>query len=174
MPTPIYLTLRKLSQNQDLKPNKYRLSKFYGFFKNIFWVWQPCISAMRHMQHDSGGKIIITTVMLCWWGRFILKVTVSLQCKKVCLSAHYPPATTWRCDPCACGLQSLPPPPEQLMKYGWLEFCRCSVKSRIGVILHTRPRLWSSDTRFLSPSWIQRSEKHGALSIYFYVVMLCL
>ena len=87
VPTPIYLTLRKLSQNQDLKPNKYRLSKFYGFFKNIFWVWQPCISAMRHMQHDSGGKIIITTVMLCWWGRFILKVTVSLQCKKVCLSA---------------------------------------------------------------------------------------
>ena len=57
------------------------------FFKYIFWVWQPCISAMRHMQYDSGGTIIITTVMLCWWGRFILKVTVSLQCKKVCLSA---------------------------------------------------------------------------------------
>ena len=108
-----------------------------GFFKNAS---QPCVASPCGVIAEKSSS------PWCCVDGGALSLKWQFHCNvRKCVLVHYPPATTWRCDPCACGLQSLPPPPEQLMKYGWLEFCRCSVKSRIGVILHTRPRLWSSD-----------------------------
>ena len=171
MPTPIYLTLRKLSQNQDLKPDKYRLSKFYVFLKTFFESDSLASQWCGTCSMIAGEKSSSPPWCCVDGGALSLKWQFHCNVRK-CVLVHYPPATTWRCDPCACGLQSLPPPPEQLMKYGWLEFCRCSVKSRIGVILHTRPRPWSSDkvliTLLNTKVWKTRS------TIYFYVVMLCL